>query len=83
MQNLLEPLKEGRVRLLLNAGDHLHMHTSLKQCLEKMGVDFKVNLITLEGCLSVRVFTRVPCKTGITHYGANSTSLECSCPVVG
>lgn len=43
VKNLLEPLKEGRVRLLLNAGDHAHMQQSLKKCLEKMGVDFKVN----------------------------------------
>lgn len=42
VRNLLEPLKDGRVRLLLNAGDHASMQESLKECLEEMGVDFKV-----------------------------------------
>ncbi len=42
MRNLLKPLKEGRVRLLLNAGDHASMQASLKKCLKGMGVDFKV-----------------------------------------
>lgn len=46
MRNLLEPLKEGRVRLLLNAGDHASMQASLKKCLEGMGIDFKVTLHT-------------------------------------
>lgn len=42
VRNLLEPLKDGRVRLLLNAGDHVSMQESLKACLEEMGVEFKV-----------------------------------------
>lgn len=43
--NLLQPLKDGRVRLLLNAGDHAHMQASLKKCLEGMGIDFMVRLL--------------------------------------
>lgn len=42
VQNLLQPLKDGKVRLFLNAGDHVHMHKSLKQCLVDMGIEFKV-----------------------------------------
>eukprot|EP00903_Cladosiphon_okamuranus_P016685 g15383.t1 len=42
VQNLLQPLKDGRVRLLLNAGDHADMQASLKKCLEGMGIDFMV-----------------------------------------
>ncbi|CAM9676648.1 unnamed protein product, partial [Hapterophycus canaliculatus] len=42
VRNLLEPLKDGRVRLLLNAGDHASMQESLKKCLEEMGVAFEV-----------------------------------------
>lgn len=42
VRNLLEPLKDGRVRLLLNAGDHANMQASLKKCLEGMGIDFVV-----------------------------------------
>lgn len=42
VRNLLEPLKDGRVRLLLNAGDHASMQKSLKKCLEELGIDFKV-----------------------------------------
>lgn len=45
MNNLREPLKDGRVRLLLNAGDHVHMHKSLKETLQDMGVDFKVAIV--------------------------------------
>ncbi|CAM9299714.1 unnamed protein product [Ectocarpus fasciculatus] len=42
VRNLLEPLKDGRVRLLLNAGDHASMQNSLKKCLEELGIGFKV-----------------------------------------
>eukprot|EP00904_Undaria_pinnatifida_P009000 jgi/Undpi1/522/HiC_scaffold_10.g03986.m1 len=42
VQNLMEPLKDGRVRLFLNAGDHANMQESLKKCLKKMGVAFQV-----------------------------------------
>lgn len=42
VRNLLEPLKDGRVKLLLNAGDHASMQNSLKKCLEELGIGFKV-----------------------------------------
>ncbi|CAM9531237.1 unnamed protein product [Laminaria digitata] len=45
VRDLLEPLKDGRVRLLLNAGDHASMQESLKKCLKKMGVDFRANYL--------------------------------------
>lgn len=44
VRNLVEPLKEGHVRLLLNAGDHASMQASLKECLVDMGVDFKARV---------------------------------------
>lgn len=44
MRNLLEPLQDGRVRLLLNAGDHASMQESLKECLTDMGVKFRVRI---------------------------------------
>lgn len=43
VQNLMEPLKDGRVRLFLNAGDHANMQESLKKCLKKMGVAFQAS----------------------------------------
>lgn len=54
MRNLLKPLKDGRVRLLLNAGDHASMQASLKKCLEGMGIDFKV--IDRSCCISMRFY---------------------------
>lgn len=43
VRDLLEPLKDGRVRLLLNAGDHANMQESLKKCLKNMGIDFRAS----------------------------------------